>query len=53
MEEAEILCDRILIIDRGKIVVEGQPQQIVADFQVKNLEEVFLKVSGRTLGDDE
>ena len=29
MDEAEILCDRILIVDRGKIIEEGSPAELV------------------------
>ncbi len=28
MEEADLLCDRLLIMNRGKIVVEGKPQEL-------------------------
>jgi len=29
MEEAETLCDSLIIIDHGKIIVEGEPQQLL------------------------
>ena len=29
MDEAEQLCDRLVIIDRGKIVAEGTPQELI------------------------
>ena len=29
MDEAEVLCDRILIVDRGKIIEEGTPADLV------------------------
>jgi lipooligosaccharide transport system ATP-binding protein len=29
MDEAEVLCDRILIVDRGKIIEEGSPPELV------------------------
>ncbi|MCL4430138.1 MAG: ABC transporter ATP-binding protein [Chloroflexi bacterium] len=29
MDEAEVLCDRILIVDRGKIIEEGSPNELV------------------------
>jgi hypothetical protein len=29
MDEAEILCDRILIVDRGKIIEQGTPMQLI------------------------
>lgn len=32
MEEAETLCDRILIINNGTAVAEGQPQELILDY---------------------
>jgi lipooligosaccharide transport system ATP-binding protein len=32
MEEAEALCDRILIMHKGKAVVEGKPQDLIVDY---------------------
>jgi lipooligosaccharide transport system ATP-binding protein len=29
MDEAEVLCDRILIVDNGKIIEEGHPAELV------------------------
>ena len=29
MDEAAVLCDRILIVDRGKIIEEGKPVELV------------------------
>ena len=29
MDEAEVLCDRILIVDKGKIIEEGNPAELV------------------------
>ena len=33
MEEAERLCDRLAIIDRGRIVAEGSPTALIADLE--------------------
>ena len=30
MEEAEALCDRIAIIDHGKVIAEGRPSELIA-----------------------
>jgi ABC-2 type transport system ATP-binding protein len=44
MEEVEKLCSRVVIMDEGKIILEGTPQQLVADADdCKDLTEVFLK----------
>jgi lipooligosaccharide transport system ATP-binding protein len=51
MEEAEQLCDRIVLIDRGKIVEEGAPRDLIAKHGVKSLEDVFLKLTGEYLRD--
>ncbi len=47
MEEAEELCDRVGIIDHGKLIALGTPKQLKDKFKVKNLEEVFIQLTGR------
>jgi lipooligosaccharide transport system ATP-binding protein len=32
MEEAAQLCDRLIIIDRGRILVEGRPRDLVGEY---------------------
>lgn len=44
MEEAEYLCDRILMIHRGKIVSEGSPEHLKAQTGKENLREVFAEL---------
>ena len=52
MEEAEHLCTRVAIIDRGRIVTVGEPHDLVsANPQYKNLETVFLQLTGKDLRD--
>lgn len=51
MEEAEQLCDRIVVIDFGKIIEEGSPKLLIAHHGVGNLEELFLKLTGKELRD--
>jgi ABC-2 type transport system ATP-binding protein len=46
MLEVEHLCDRVSLLNKGKIVVEGSPQDLKAKFGSANLEEVFAKVVG-------
>lgn len=90
MDEAEVLCDRLVILDQGQIRVEGAPRALIAEhcagyvalwkpsdrsraeattlhelaeevekFPIKpeiirpsNLEDVFLKITGRELSSD-
>ena len=52
MEEAARLCDRLVIMDLGRIVAEGEPVALIRNHQAENLEEVFLDLTGRHLRDD-
>jgi len=45
MREMEEMSDRIIFLQRGKIVAEGTAQQIVTRFGQADLEEVFLKLA--------
>ncbi len=49
MEEAEELCDRVGIIDRGKLIALGAPKQLIDKFEEKNLEDVFIQLTGRRI----
>ena len=49
IEEAEALSDRVGIIDYGKLVELGTPKELMERHQAKNLEEVFLKITGRRI----
>ena len=46
MLEVEYLCNRVALINKGNIVVEGTPQELKQRFDGQNLEEVFAKVVG-------
>jgi len=60
MDEAEILCDRVAIIDSGKIIALASPDKLIDDLvdtgferpkEVKkaNLEDVFINLTGHTI----
>lgn len=49
MEEAEILCDRVAIMDNAKIVALDTLQNLLAQNNAQTLEEVFLKLTGHSL----
>lgn len=54
MEEAQVLCDRLAIMDNGKIVTSGTVEELLKKHQAKTLEEVFLKTTkGANLADEE
>lgn len=46
MYETEKLCDRIIIIHKGKIVASGTIDQLKKDYQKDNLEELFIECIG-------
>jgi ABC-2 type transport system ATP-binding protein len=46
MLEVEYLCNRLALLNKGKIVVEGEPAELKARYKSQNLEEVFAKVIG-------
>lgn len=52
MEEAEELCDRVGIIDHGKLIALGSPMQLRDKFNAKDLEEVFIGLTGRKIREE-
>ncbi len=44
LEEAQFMCDRILMIYQGRIVKEGSPKEIMDECGVENLRDAFHKV---------
>ena len=42
MEEAERLCDRVAIVDRGKVIVLGTPGELVASLSAEHVVELTL-----------
>ena len=62
LDEAEILCDRVAIMDEGRIVALDPPRKLIDDLlgrgftkpvlqQKANLEDVFLDLTGHELRD--
>jgi ABC-2 type transport system ATP-binding protein len=60
MDEAEVLCDRIAIMDNGKIIALNSPQQLIKKLlasgfkkpqvvEQANLEDVFINLTGKEL----
>jgi len=40
MEEAEQLCDRVVIMDRGRIVAEGSPRELIEQYSTREVLEL-------------
>ena len=63
MDEAEILCDRVAILDGGRIIAMGSPDKLIDELvatgferpkEVKraNLEDVFINLTGHALREE-
>jgi ABC-2 type transport system ATP-binding protein len=52
MEEAQELCDRVGIIDHGKLIALGTPDHLMDKFRAKNLEDVFIELTGRKIREE-
>src|SRR5688500_15275677 len=48
LEEAEQLCSRIAFINQGQIVAEGSSEELADQFEVRSLEDAYLKIVGRS-----
>ena len=53
MEEAEAVCDRIAIIDHGKIVAMGSPAEVKASQNAQTLEDAFLALTGHSIREED
>jgi len=53
MEEAERHCDRLGVIDRGRLVEQGEPAELLERHETDSLEEVFTAVTGREISQAE
>jgi ABC-2 type transport system ATP-binding protein len=62
MEEAEVLCDRVAIMDNGEIIALDTPNKLVKDLLARgfkkkqhveqaSLEDVFIDLTGKELRD--
>ena len=52
IEEAESLSDRVGIIDYGELIDLGTPEELMSKHESKDLEAVFLKITGRRIAED-
>ncbi len=46
LEEADLLCDRVAILVKGRILAIDTPQTLKAKTNKKSLEETFMKITG-------
>ena len=60
MDEAQVLCDRVAIVDQGRVIALGTPQELIAKLTAPRvithhgtLEDVFMSLTGRHLREDD
>ena len=52
MEEAERHCDRLAIMDGGRVVELGTPGELLARHGERTLEDVFRAVTGHVISEE-
>jgi ABC-2 type transport system ATP-binding protein len=60
MDEAAVLCDRLAIMDKGRVIAHGTPKELTESLgprpvviqQTATLEDVFMHLTGRHLRDE-
>jgi ABC-2 type transport system ATP-binding protein len=54
LEEAEVLCDQVVVIDQGRVLAEGTPGQLIREYaDGGSLEDAFMRLTGKRLEEDE
>lgn len=53
MEEAEKMANKVVIIDHGKVIGQGTPEELKKRTNTNNLEAAFLKLTGENIRPDE
>jgi len=49
MYEVEAVCDRVLFLARGRILLEGDPQGLPQQYGARSLEELFIRLAREPL----
>jgi ABC-2 type transport system ATP-binding protein len=49
MHEVKIVCDRVLFLSHGKILLEGDPKTLPQEYGKKDLEELFITIAREPL----
>jgi len=56
LEEAQVLCDRVVVIDQGRVLADGTPAELIRMHAGKpdgSLEDAFMQLTGKRLEEDE
>ena len=49
MQEAQEFCHRVAILDRGVLLCQGTPKELISQEKVQHLEEVFIRFTSQEL----
>ena len=53
MDEAAAMCDRVLMMDGGRVLADGTPAGLCARHEASTLEDVFMQLTGKTFEAEE
>ena len=45
------VCDRVLFLSRGRILLQGEPKALVRERGAATLEDLFIEVAGEAAGE--
>jgi len=51
MYEVEAVCDRVLFLSRGRIVLEGDPKTLPEQHGAETLDDLFVTVANQRLAE--
>jgi ABC-2 type transport system ATP-binding protein len=51
MYEVEAVCDRVMFLSRGKVLLQGDPKQLTRDHGAASLDDLFVQVAHEALHD--
>lgn len=49
MEEAELLCDDLVILSHGRVLLKGSPDKLIRESGTDSLDSLFLTLTGENL----
>ena len=53
MDEAAALCDRVLMMDGGRVLADDSPAKLQLEYDATSLEAVFMHLTGKTLEEED
>lgn len=53
MEEAQNICDKVIMINKGEVIKTGTPEEIKAKTQTTNLRDAFFAMIGGVIDEEE